>query len=458
MKSAFKKIAYLLAVVIFVCILLNVAESYINRQIEEMYRDNKEILDNISGPDEKEKGNVWLENSAKGDSLLLVGSSELVSPVEQNPINYFPNNYYPHNISCIGHTCVQNYLNAVKFGSNSNNVFTKNNVVVIESLQWFMEDEINAEGFMANFSELQFYEFLHNPKISKKNKQYLCNRFLQIEESKEKTSIEQNTADIEKTGMGLPVIGGEKAASFLVGMSTSKKLVFDSSKVDYLQTHCLAKLYTSNNVFEKGIYYCTKPYYYLRYRFLRLKDSVNTYMYLKSVRGSKLSAIWTYSYIKDPKRGKRTLDWKKEYQKANAEGKVKIAGNDMCVDEEYYKEKLAPNLKNWKGIYGSIPLQTSNEWKDYEFFLSVCDELDIRPYIVVASTNGKYYDYLGLSKNKRDKYYDRVQTMAEKNGNTVLTLRNKEYEPYFYRDVMHLGWRGWLYVDQKISERYCTKS
>lgn len=55
MKSAFKKIAYLLAVVIFVCILLNVAESYINRQIGEMYRDNKEILDNISGPDEKKR-------------------------------------------------------------------------------------------------------------------------------------------------------------------------------------------------------------------------------------------------------------------------------------------------------------------------------------------------------------------------------------------------------------------
>ena len=30
----------------------------------------------------------------------------------------------------------------------------------------------------------------------------------------------------------------------------------------------------------------------------------------------------------------------------------------------------------------------------------------------------------------------------------------KEYEPYFYYDVMHLGWKGWLYVDEQLTRHY----
>lgn len=47
-----------------------------------------------------------------------------------------------------------------------------------------------------------------------------------------------------------------------------------------------------------------------------------------------------------------------------------------------------------------------------------------------------------------------MRSEAEKYGFDVLTMEDKEYEPYFMRDVMHLGWKGWLYVDEKITEHY----
>lgn len=29
-----------------------------------------------------------------------------------------------------------------------------------------------------------------------------------------------------------------------------------------------------------------------------------------------------------------------------------------------------------------------------------------------------------------------------------------EYEDYFLKDVMHLGWKGWVYVDEAIDKYY----
>ena len=96
----------------------------------------------------------------------------------------------------------------------------------------------------------------------------------------------------------------------------------------------------------------------------------------------------------------------------------------------------------------------SAEWKDYEFFLGVCNELDLHPYVVIMSTNGFYYDYIGITKNKRDEYYDASEQISAKYGIECLNLKDQEYEPYFYCDVMHLGWKGWPYVCKKIVEHF----
>ncbi len=97
---------------------------------------------------------------------------------------------------------------------------------------------------------------------------------------------------------------------------------------------------------------------------------------------------------------------------------------------------------------------TSREWDDYEFFLKLCRELGLKPYVVLESTNGRYYDYAGIEKQKRDELYDRQEKMAEEYGIDALNLKDYEYEPYFYCDVMHLGWKGWPYVTQQIVEHF----
>lgn len=67
-------------------------------------------------------------------------------------------------------------------------------------------------------------------------------------------------------------------------------------------------------------------------------------------------------------------------------------------------------------------LMNFKEMNDYKFFLSVCNEFNIKLYIILLLVNGWYYDYVGFSKEKRDEYYKIVEKMVEDNGFEVLNL------------------------------------
>ena len=69
-------------------------------------------------------------------------------------------------------------------------------------------------------------------------------------------------------------------------------------------------------------------------------------------------------------------------------------------------------------------------------------------------TSGYYYDYIGIDKEKRYSVYDKLVEIINNYGFDYLDLRDKEYVPYFYKDVMHFGWKGWLYVDEQITKYY----
>jgi D-alanine transfer protein len=42
--------------------------------------------------------------------------------------------------------------------------------------------------------------------------------------------------------------------------------------------------------------------------------------------------------------------------------------------------------------------------------------------------------------------------MATANGATLTDLTSKAYEPYYFFDTLHLGWRGWLDVTRACWE------
>ena len=150
----------------------------------------------------------------------------------------------------------------------------------------------------------------------------------------------------------------------------------------------------------------------------------------------------------------RSVNWKEEYIKAEQEAKAQVSNNDFYIFDNIYKDSIEAHLETSKDFNKEINLNKSKEFQDYELYLDVCVDLGIEPYIVLMPTNGRWYDYIGMTKENRDAFYDKAEEMAEERGFEVLNLKDEEYTPYFMIDAMHLGTKGWLKVDEELCRHF----
>lgn len=392
--------------------------AYLEERIDTLYAQHSATVNHIYSLEAKNKGTVLASKILESHTLVILGSSELGIKVPENITRLFTNNLYPSDIACFGRATVQNFAHAMNLGANYA-ALNNNDITIIESLQWFFDDDIDTKGFFANFSELHFFEFLHNDCISEKNKLYLCKRYMQLESSSRKnlhTLINHYYKPGVSSNLFAAIIEGE---------------------IEFPSTYLYAKLYSSSESIFRICYQILRPYYWGRYKFLKLKDKYDSYDWLKGLK------------VEAPAE-KVELNWKQIYQIAEKHGKEACTNNDIYVYDTYYTKYLLKNYSKRKNSYSKRKLLVSKEWNDYVFFLDVCKELGLSPYIISMSTNGWYYDYIGIDKSKRDLLYDKLEAGAKEYGMGFLTLRDHEYEPYFYCDVMHLGWKGWPYVTQNI--------
>lgn len=427
--------AYAVALALCVFAACGLYSSYLDREIQRLYQINSAAVDKAYNLKQKDKGTALLSLGLESGNLLMMGSSELNSHVPENPKNLFPNNLYGASITFTGHSHVQNYHHALCLAANSPAI-GGNDLVIVESLQWFEGKEVGVDGFLSNFSEYLFYRFLQTDQISGENKRYLCQRFVDMEDYRKVDDYAAIAAGASESA-GLDLL-----RRALAPYKEHLNPYVVHGDIDYPQTYLLARLYLSESLPGKAAYWAMQPYYALRGRFLELKDKFSAYRYLKSLGAPA------------PAPAPAELDWDAVYAAAEEEGRAECTNNDMYVYDSYYDEVIAERYESLAGKYADTPLMESPEWEDYEFFLSVCRDLGLKPYIVIMSTNGLYYDYVGEGKEKRDQYYQASQALAGEYGLDCLNLKDHEYEPYFYCDVMHLGWKGWPYVCQKVIEHF----
>ncbi|MGS0652585.1 D-alanyl-lipoteichoic acid biosynthesis protein DltD, partial [Staphylococcus arlettae] len=70
-------------------------------------------------------------------------------------------------------------------------------------------------------------------------------------------------------------------------------------------------------------------------------------------------------------------------------------------------------------------------------------------YIVIP-TNGKWYDHIGIKSKQRQMIYQKIKdTITAKDGK-LYDMTSKDYEPYVISDAVHIGWKGWVYVNEQI--------
>ena len=396
MRKKIAKIIVTIGCVIFIiCIALGGFNYYLDSKLQRV---------DLSSVEHKygNQSDFILEESIQEGNVILMGSSELSSPVPQNPVNMFPNQDLKADVTIDGVAYVQSLLHSMNLAGVVKNSTTHSNgekvkVVLVVSLQWFIYGDVDSNGFAANFSELQFWDYMYNKNISEKNKKSVCKRTKKL-------------------------------------LATQKG--FEDVKV-------FASLYLENNSASKTCSAILTPYYKAKYWMLGLQDKYQLYKSIITSKEDNKVAGNKYHII----------DWDREAVAAEEMGSKEATNNEFFVEDEYYDTYLRGKLKDLKN-YSSDEKLISGEREDFVTFLSTCEDLNIEPYIVMMNTNGSYYDYIGIDSETRNELYSWVRSETEKYGFDVLTMEDKEYEPYFMRDVMHLGWKGWLYVDEKITEHY----
>lgn len=395
-----KRARYLLIPVILMALIIPT----VNSAVEKVSQDNLASKDITAIGHEynnkiRDKGGVLKDAMSEKGDLMILGSSELNSDVEQNPVNLFPFEGAEYDVSILGRAYFQSLqhtalLNSIKTADSDSKI------AIVVSLQWFFNnDGIEASDYAANFSEYQFYKIFNDKNISHENKLYYAKRNNEL----------------------------------LRGQN------------EYREEQIYSQLYIQDNLLSNTALTILKPYYKFKEYLLEMKDKTHTTNLLKQQKDNTESEV-----VKD-------IDWDKAYAEAVKQGMAAATNNPLNVEDSYYDTYLRDRYDSLENSLGDVDLLASKELEDYEYFLKIAKDKGVKPLIILMPVNGDYYDHLGITEDERIAYYDKLEALGNEYGFDVLNLKDRDYEKYYLMDVMHLGWKGWLNVNEEISQYYNEK-
>ena len=378
--------AFLISIVLVLITLVILNKTYI-KKIEDYYKVNDNSV-RYSTAYEKYKSKDIITENITQNTLVLLGSSELTATINER---YHPNkifNYEDFNIMQIGTGYSQNIVQASTLGSIEGAMKNKK-VAIVESVQWFAKGGLQNDAFVNKASQEHIYNTMINDKISKKTKEKLINRVIEL------TSNSKAQNDIYR----------------------KYKQYFIENKGSFIGEKMLA---LDNDIYS----FKNKIQFYVN------KDKINY-----------------------PFSGKNTpnYDWNSLTNNFVEEVKKTTNNNEYAVDNKYYNTYLAKNYSTFRDSNKGISYLESPEYIDYEIFLDVAKELGMKVEVIIFPVNGKWNDYTGVSKEMREQAYRNIEEMAKKYDNVkVLNYGNREYDDYFLFDVMHVGVKGWMEVEREL--------
>ena len=377
--------AFLLSIVLVILTLFFINQTYV-KNIEDYYKVSDNSI-RYGTSYEKYKSRDILASNITPNTLVLLGSSELVATKDEA---YHPNrifNYKDFNIMQIGTSYSQNIVQASTLGSIES-AMTKRKVAIIESVQWYEKDGIHPDAFLNKASQEHIFNTLANEKLSKETKEKLINRIIEITNgNKQQNEIYRKYKDVLVENKG--------------------------------------------NIIEKKL--------------LDLDTKLYAFKLKQNFYKNQGKADYPLSGEIMP-----TYDWKQMTKKFVEDVEKKTDNNDYAVDNHYYNTYLKKRYESLKDSNKDLSYLESPEYSDFEIFLTVAKELGIEVEVIIFPVNGKWNDYTGVSKAMREQTYKKIEGIANQYGAKVLNYGNREYEKYFLFDVMHVGVKGWMEVEKEL--------
>lgn len=363
---------------------------YTNIQFNDTLKQNGKIL-NYEANSLKADYPETIARILDKNTVLMLGSSELPRLFENShPESITHSGNSDFNIMMLGQGYVQSLEHAINAGGME--PYLKNNKIVLNlSPQWFTEEGVDPEAFSSVFSSKMLREFMDNDKISKQLKLKVLNRCEYL--------FSSYSEGKQLTNLYKKQINGEP-------LNLINKISQDISD---------------------------------RFSTLQLKKEIGNLQFPKNKE----------SYVKFAE-----INFQELMEDAEKQGRDACTNNDFYIYDDYFDTYIKDNLGELKDSQQAASYSISPEYNDLKLFLDVCEELDLQVMLINIPVNGYWYDYTGFSKEKRNEYYQNIRDIVNSYNVQLLDLSGHEYTPYFLKDAMHLGWKGWVYIDEGVYQFY----
>ncbi|MFJ5712956.1 D-alanyl-lipoteichoic acid biosynthesis protein DltD [Neobacillus sp. NPDC093127] len=324
--------------------------------------------------------------------LPIYGSSELARLDRFHPANYFKETGEDFTPFLVGRGGTESLIHFLNFSEHTDQLKGKK-IVFVLSPQWFQPNGTDESHFAPNYSSLQGYDFAFNKNINPAVKK----------------------------------------------MAIKRLLTFSPIKNDPMLSIMFQAEITNDPWTKRGAA-IVRPFA-CAYRNLMVKKDLYYTLAGGSTRNREINPQVN------------NMSWEQLAAQAEQVGKSKSTNNPFYVSNYQYNKikKMVPSLKDKKGkaSYGKSP-----EYDDFQLVLDLLKESGAQPLFISVPVNGSWYDYTGFPKEGRTLYYERIKKQIESEGFQIADFSDHEYDPYFMKDTIHIGWKGWVYADKAIKEFY----
>jgi D-alanine transfer protein len=390
----FSRFGPMLLAVLIVCALV-----FMPTPIERAMVSNRDVTQAASSLDPHVFQGIFAQQKmlASKKYLPIYGSSELYRLDRYHPSNYFtvkPDGFTPF---LVGRGGMYSLVHFLSLSANADQLKNRK-LVFILSPEWFTQTGLDALHFKPNFSKEQAYQFVFSSSISPSLKKKAARRLLRfsfIRKDGNLGRLIQDTADPRRRSPAL------RLADELMGRATYKVLTL----------HDLLEMHRIHPGYKKSQYQPPDPH-------LR-QDS-----------------------------------WQQLRQSAKKMAVQETRSNRFHIDTRLYNAFIKHHLGHFKDYRESENYSVSPEYKDLQLVMDLLKEKHADVLFVSVPFNGRWYNYAGVPKQRRELCYKNIAHEIKKNGFHLADFTRYDSKPFFLQDTMHIGPMGWTYIDRSIQHFY----
>jgi D-alanine transfer protein len=208
-----------------------------------------------------------------------------------------------------------------------------------------------------------------------------------------------------------------------------------------------------NSTWSRVVYYSLVPIGKMRIFIIRLQDHWDTLVLIRQKTHDKqpLSDNVTKHATQ--------LDWPTLLIKATQEQQQHAENNPFGFDDTAWKNTFSAQVPKQKHTRNDAQflknLSQSAEWTDLDLLVRGAKEMGAQPLILSMPIQGTYYDFVGISLQARQAYYQKLEQIGQKYNVPVVDFSNHDEDKYFLIDPgAHTSREGWVYYDQALDAFY----